>query len=105
MKWSVSMQAEGDREVTLAEVVALADAVAEFGGVASGIGTMSYGAQIIVEAATDADAVDIAIPAFKAAAEVAELPVWPITFADAISEDEEDENDGYAGAYDPIDEK
>lgn len=99
MKWSVSVQAEGDREVTLAEVVALADAVAALGGVASGIGTMSYGAQIIVEAATATDAVDIAIPAFKAATEVAELPVWPITFADAISEDDDD--DDYVGEYDP----
>ena len=41
--WCV--EADGDREVTLEEVVELADAVARHGGIASGIGTPSYGAQ------------------------------------------------------------
>ena len=50
MRFSVSIQAEGDREVTLEEVVDLADAVATLDGIASGYGTMGYGAQIVVEA-------------------------------------------------------
>ena len=38
MQWSVSIVAEGDREVSREEIVELADAVAVFGGIASGIG-------------------------------------------------------------------
>ena len=50
MQWSVVLEAVGDREVTLEEVVELADAVARHGGVASGVGTASYAARILVEA-------------------------------------------------------
>ena len=50
MQWSVVLEAVGDREVTLDEVVELADAVARHGGVASGFGTASYAARILVEA-------------------------------------------------------
>ena len=41
MRFSVSIVAEGDREVQLAEVVELADAVAPMNGIASGAGSMS----------------------------------------------------------------
>ena len=44
------LEAVGDREVTLEEVVELADAVARHGGVASGVGTTSYAARILVQA-------------------------------------------------------
>lgn len=40
-KWSVSIQAEGDRPVELDEVVALADAVAGLGGITSGVGALA----------------------------------------------------------------
>ena len=43
MKFSVSILAEGDREIELSEVVELADAVAHLGGIASGAGSASYG--------------------------------------------------------------
>ena len=49
MKFSVSLVAHGDREMTLDEIVELADAVAPLNGIASGMGTTSYGAQIMVE--------------------------------------------------------
>ncbi|MEM8924926.1 MAG: hypothetical protein AAGD35_15585 [Actinomycetota bacterium] len=88
MKWSVSIQAEGDRPMELAEVVALADAVAPLGGIASGVGALAYGAQIVVEAATADEAVEAAVPAFTAAAETAGLPPWPVTKAEVIGEDE-----------------
>ena len=39
MRWSVTLQAVGDRVLTREEVVELADAVAPHAGVASGIGT------------------------------------------------------------------
>ena len=89
MKWSVSVLAEGDREVGLAEIVGLADAVAGMGGIASGVGSMSYGAQLLVEAPSADAAVEIAIPSFIDAAARAGLPSWPVTRAEAISEDDE----------------
>jgi len=63
-KWSVSIKAEGDRPMKLEEIVALADAVAPLDGVASGVGAMSYGAQIVVEADSADEAVDVALPLF-----------------------------------------
>ena len=87
-KWSVSIQAEGDRAVELDEVVALADAVAPLDGIASGVGAMAYGAQIVVEADTADDAVDKAIPAFTTAVATAGLPAWPVCRAEVIGEDE-----------------
>lgn len=87
-RWSVSIQAEGDRPVELDEVVSLADAVAPLGGIASGVGAMAYGAQIVVEALSADEAVDQAIPLFTAAVETAGLPAWPVTRAEVIGEDE-----------------
>ncbi|MEX0705112.1 MAG: hypothetical protein WD041_00695 [Nitriliruptoraceae bacterium] len=89
MRFSVSLVAEGDREVSLEEVVALADAVAGLGGIASGVGTQGYGAQVIVEADHSDEAVDLAIAAFTAAARQARLPSWPIARAETISEDDD----------------
>lgn len=89
MRYSVSMRAEGDREITLEEVVELADAVAGLSGIASGYGTMSYGAQIIVEAETSDQAVDIALEQFAAAVAQTSLPDWPVTQAETIGEDED----------------
>jgi hypothetical protein len=85
--------AEGDRVIALEEVVELADAVAALSGVASGIGTMTYGAQIVVDAPSADAAVDIAVPLFVRAAEQAGLPAWPVTHADVIGEDDDLEDD------------
>ena len=89
MRYSVSIVAEGDREIRLDEVVELADAVAPLDGVASGMGSMSYGAQIIVEADSSDDAVDRAIPLFIDAARRAGLPEWPVARAETLSEHDE----------------
>lgn len=89
MRFSVSLQAEGDREVTLDEVVELADAVAGLGGIASGFGTMTYGAQIIVEADNSDEAVDIALAEFNRAVATTSLPAWPVTRAETIGEDDD----------------
>ncbi|MEX2324160.1 MAG: hypothetical protein WD576_00280 [Nitriliruptoraceae bacterium] len=86
MRFSVSVVAEGDREVTLDEVVALADEVAVFGGIASGVGAMGYGAQIIVEADDSDRAVDSALEVFARAAQRAGLPSWPVARAETVSE-------------------
>ncbi|MBM3689395.1 MAG: hypothetical protein FJW80_07045 [Actinobacteria bacterium] len=89
MRFSVSLQAEGDREVTLDEVVELADAVAGLGGIASGFGTMSYGAQIIVDAETSDEAVEIALEQFNRAVASTSLPAWPVARAETIGEDDD----------------
>lgn len=89
MNYSVSIVAEGDREVTLDEVVELADAVATLNGVTSGAGSFSYGAQIVVDAPNSDEAVDLAIPLFIDAARRAGLPEWPVTRAETISEIDE----------------
>lgn len=89
MRYSVSIVAEGDREIELAEVVELADAVAPLEGVASGMGSMSYGAQIVVDAENSDAAVDAAIPLFVDAARRAGLPEWPVARAETMSEFDE----------------
>jgi hypothetical protein len=89
MMWSVAVVADGDRLVEREEVVELADAVAASGGIASGIGTTSYGAQLMVEADTSAEAIALATAEFLAAAVRAGLPPWPVSSTSAISEEED----------------
>jgi hypothetical protein len=92
--WSVSVQASGDRELGREEIVELADAVAASGGVASGIGQTAYGAQLVVEADSRDQALEVASAVFTAAAAHAGLPPWPISAISALSEDEDDEVEG-----------
>jgi hypothetical protein len=92
MQYSVSLVAEGDREMTLDEIVELADAVAGMNGIASGMGTMSYGAQIMVDAENSADAVEEGRKMFEAAVQKTSLPFWPVTTAHAMSEDDDYED-------------
>lgn len=89
MRFSVSLVADGDRAVTHDEVLALADEVATLEGIASGIGAMSYGAQIVVEAASSDEAVDVALRQFTTAAAQAGLPSWPVTRAETVSEEDD----------------
>ena len=86
MRWSVNVVAEGDRVVGREEVVELADAVAASGGIASGIGTTRYGAQLIVDADDRDTAMKLATDEFVRAAAQAGLPPWPVTTVGAISE-------------------
>src|SRR5262245_948104 len=79
MRWSVSVVAAGDREVSREEVVELADAVAASSGIATGIGTNSYGAQLLVEADDRDDAVARGRALFAEAAALAGLPPWPVS--------------------------
>jgi hypothetical protein len=82
--------AEGDRVIELDEVVELADAVAASNGIATGMGTSSYGAQIVVEAENGEQAVERAMAVFTEAVTKAGLPVWPIVDVETIAEDEEE---------------
>jgi len=91
VRWSVGIEAEGDRVFTREEVVELADAVAVHSGVASGIGTNRYGARLLVVADSRDDAIGQATEFFRAAAKAAGLPAAPIVTAEPISEAEEAE--------------
>ncbi|MCW2947742.1 MAG: hypothetical protein JWR24_4459 [Actinoallomurus sp.] len=90
MRWSVTLEAEGDRVMTREEIVELADAVAPHGGIASGIGTTRYGAQLSVEADSREAAVERASAEFARAVERAGLPSWPIADIGVIGEDDDD---------------
>ena len=83
------MQAEVENVLSREEIVELADAVAASGGIATGIGTNRYGAQLIVQADSREQAVEKATEEFVRAAARAGLPPGPITAAEAISEDED----------------
>jgi hypothetical protein len=91
IKWSVGIKAEGDRLIEREEVVELADAVAIYSGIATGIDTMGYGAQIVVEAPTRAKAIEIGTDIFEKAVATAGLPAFPIVHTEAISEAEDEE--------------
>jgi hypothetical protein len=92
MRWSVGVEAEGDRVMELEEVVELADAVAGSGGVASGIGTNRYGARVVVFADGHDEAIEKGRAAFAGAVAKAGLPQFPIVHVEAVSEDEDGED-------------
>jgi len=82
----VSVVAEGDRVVSHEEVVELADAVAASGGIATGIGTTHYGAQLLIEADDRETARRRGEAEFVRAAKQAGLPDWPVSTVDVLSE-------------------
>jgi hypothetical protein len=86
----VGIEAEGDRVLTREQVVELADAVATTGGIATGIGTSRYGAQLIVEAASREEAIEKATGEFWRAVRKAGLTTAPVVRTEAISEDEDE---------------
>ncbi|GAA3527790.1 hypothetical protein GCM10022222_08480 [Amycolatopsis ultiminotia] len=88
MKWSVAVMADGDRVLTREEIVELADAVAAWSGIATGIGTGSYGAQLLIEADTGDEAEQRARDAFALAARTAGLPRWPVRRVSMTNEDD-----------------
>jgi len=55
VRWSVGIQAESDHVLSREQVVELADAVAGFNGIATGIGTSLHGAQLVVAEAIGED--------------------------------------------------
>lgn len=86
MRWSVSVQARGDRTITHDEVLALADAVAVHQGIASGIGSPGYGAQIVVIADTEPEAEARGRAVFAEVVAQAGLPAFPVVAVSALSE-------------------
>ncbi len=97
MLWKVTLIADGDREMTREEIVELADAVAGWNGVATGIGSPSYGASLVVTADSATEALDTATSRFTAAAARAGLPAWPVSDREVVGELEDDEEaaEGY----------
>lgn len=89
IRWSVGIEAEGDRIMKVEEVVELADAVAGSSGIATGIGTNRYGTQVIVFADSRDQAIEKGKEKFNEAVAKAGLPVFPIVRIEAISEDED----------------
>jgi hypothetical protein len=85
----VGIEAEGDEVLTREQVVDLADAVAATDGIATGIGTTRYGAQMVVEAASREEAIEKATEEFWRAVRKARLRPAPLVRTEAISEDEE----------------
>ena len=93
IRWSVGIEAQGDRVMKLEEVVELADAVAPMNGIATEIGTNRYGAQVIVFADNREDAIAKGKEHFASAVQKAGLPIYPIVRVEATSEDEDEADD------------
>jgi hypothetical protein len=89
VRWSVGIEAEGDQVLSREQVVELADAVAASSGIATGIGTNRYGAQLIVQAGSRDEAVNRATEEFAQAVATAGLPACPIVRVEAVSEEED----------------
>jgi hypothetical protein len=89
VRWSVGIETQGDRVLSREEVVELADAVAASSGIATGIGTNRYGAQLLVQAGTRGEAIEKATGEFARAVARAGLPVYPIVRVEAVGEHEE----------------
>ena len=97
MRWSVGIETQGDRVLSREEVVELADAVATSSGIATGIGTNRYGAQLVVQAATRDEAIEKATGELAQAVAKAGLPVYPIVRVEAVSEDQDSGGDEDTG--------
>ena len=89
-QWSVGIEVEGDEVMTLEGIGDLADAVAAAGGIASGIGETRYGVKVLVCAEDREQAIAKATEILRTAARAADLPEWPVSRVEAVSEDEED---------------
>jgi hypothetical protein len=94
VRWSVGLEAEGEDVLTREQVVELADAVAATGGIATGIGTTRYGAQLIVDATSREEAIEKATGEFWRAARKARLQPGPLVRTEAVSEDEDEDGAG-----------
>ena len=90
MRWSVGIEAQGDRILSREEIVELADAIAACDGIATGIGTDRYGAQLVVDAVSREEAIGMATEVFPAAAAAAGLPAGPVVRTEVMSEDEDE---------------
>lgn len=91
MRWSVGIEAEGDQVLSREQVVELADAVAVSSGIATGIGSNRYGAQLVVQADSRDEAIERATAEFARAVAAAGLRGGPIVRVEAVSEEADEE--------------
>lgn len=89
-QWSVGIEVAGDEVMTLERITDLADAVASRGGIASGIGQTGYGVKVLVDADNREQAIARTTEILRTAARTADLPDWPVSRVEAMSEDEDD---------------
>jgi hypothetical protein len=94
VRWSVGIEADADRVMSREQIVELADAVAAHDGIATGIGTTRYGAQLVVQAASREQATELAVREFARAVDAAGLPAGPLVRVEAVSEDEDEDTSG-----------
>ncbi|HEV7537008.1 MAG TPA: hypothetical protein VGP90_15305 [Acidimicrobiia bacterium] len=87
-QWSVGIEATGDEVMTTERIGDLADAVADAGGIATGIGRPAYGVTVLVTADDRDDAINQATEILRRAARQAGLPPWPVSRVEATSEEE-----------------
>jgi hypothetical protein len=87
-QWSVGIEATGDEVMSLERIGQLADAVATTGGIATGIGETRYGVTVLVRAEDRQQAIAKATEILRTAARTADLPEWPVSRVEAVSEDE-----------------
>jgi hypothetical protein len=99
VKWSVGIETQGERVLSREEIVELADAVAASSGIATGIGTNRYGAQLLVDAGTRDEAIEKARAEFARAVAQAGLPEYPIVRVEAVGEDEDGNDRGSGSVY------
>jgi hypothetical protein len=99
VKWSVGIETQGERVLSREEIVELADAVAASSGIATGIGTNRYGAQLLVDAGTRDEAIEKARAEFARAVAQAGLPEYPIVRVEAVGEDEDGDDGGSGSVY------
>jgi hypothetical protein len=88
VRWSVGIEAQGDRPLSREEVVELADAVAASDGIASGIGSKRYGVTLVVQARSRAEAIAKATEEFTRARYRVGLPESPVVRVEAVTEHE-----------------
>jgi len=88
VRWSVGIEAQGDRALSREEIVELADAVAASDGIASGIGSKRYGVTLVVQARSRAEAIAKATEEFTRARTRARagLPDSPVVRVEAVTE-------------------
>jgi hypothetical protein len=86
VRWSVRIEAEGDRALTGAEIAALADALAATHGSVIDSGTTRYGAQLVVRTDSREDAVDMATDEFWRAVRKAGIRPGPLVRAEAVND-------------------
>jgi hypothetical protein len=89
----VGIEAECDEVLSREQIVELADAVAGSSGIATGIGSNRYGAQLVVQADSRDEAIERATGKFTRAVATAGLPAAPVVRVEAVSEEEDQEED------------